>query len=332
MDLTYDWDFPLPRTHTGMLQGNAVMGIMIWGSGNQLNITVGRGDFWDRRGGKRWTEEMNYFHLRKLLEANDEPALRAIFKENVAGDGQPRRPTVLPIGRLELVFPKSFTLTTGTLVLATGEVVIRLREESGEQREFSLDLSTDAPVLNAHFPQDLPMPQINRIPSWQYVGDYLKTISFSPPEMIDREDFIGWSQSRPNELSLYTGFRLHDRDLWLATDYSQDQAIHHINRAITASRRALLENNAAWWNDYWRDVPKIEIPNDRLAFLYHYGMYKFAGLTNPKGVPAGLQGPWIEEYQLAPWSGDYFSISTCRNVTGLRIKAIGYRTSCRSST
>jgi hypothetical protein len=49
----------------------------------------------------------------------------------------------------------------------------------------------------------------------------------------------------------------------------------------------------------------LSIPDDRLSFLYHYGMYKFAGLTNPAGVAATLQGPWIEEYQMPPWSGDY---------------------------
>jgi hypothetical protein len=34
-------------------------------------------------------------------------------------------------------------------------------------------------------------------------------------------------------------------------------------------------------------------------------VYKFAGLTAPQGVPATLQGPWIEEYQMPPWSSDY---------------------------
>ncbi|MCK5468586.1 MAG: hypothetical protein KAI99_08755, partial [Cyclobacteriaceae bacterium] len=46
------WKFPLPRTHTGALIGNGVQGLMIWGVDNQLNITIGRAGFWDRRGGK----------------------------------------------------------------------------------------------------------------------------------------------------------------------------------------------------------------------------------------------------------------------------------------
>jgi hypothetical protein len=34
-------------------------------------------------------------------------------------------------------------------------------------------------------------------------------------------------------------------------------------------------------------------------------VYKQAGLTTPGAVPATLQGPWMEEYQIPPWSNDY---------------------------
>ncbi len=49
--MTDHWRFPLPRTHTGILQGNGLMGVMIWGEGNILRVTLNRGDFWDHRGG-----------------------------------------------------------------------------------------------------------------------------------------------------------------------------------------------------------------------------------------------------------------------------------------
>ena len=67
----------------------------------------------------------------------------------------------------------------------------------------------------------------------------------------------------------------------------------------------VLEHNRKWWRKYWRNTAQVDLPNERLTFLYNYGMYKFAGLTNPAGVPATLQGPWIEEYQMPPWSSDY---------------------------
>ena len=39
-----NWQFPLPRTHTGALLGNGVMGLMVWGD-ESLHITVGRAGF-----------------------------------------------------------------------------------------------------------------------------------------------------------------------------------------------------------------------------------------------------------------------------------------------
>ena len=54
-----NWEFPLPRTHTGIPLGNATTGLLIWGEGRQLKITVGRADLWDHRGGMRWSPKQN---------------------------------------------------------------------------------------------------------------------------------------------------------------------------------------------------------------------------------------------------------------------------------
>ena len=80
MHFTHKWHFPLPRTHTGILLGNGVMGVMIWGADNVLRVTFNRGDFWDHRGGKPWVEGMSYANIRRLLEAGDEVGLRAAFR------------------------------------------------------------------------------------------------------------------------------------------------------------------------------------------------------------------------------------------------------------
>ena len=79
MDRTYDWHFPLPRTHTGMLQGNGTLGAMIWGEGNVLRLTLNRADFWDHRGGLPWVERMSYAAIGDLLARGDEAGLRALF-------------------------------------------------------------------------------------------------------------------------------------------------------------------------------------------------------------------------------------------------------------
>ena len=89
MKKTYDWDFPLPRTHTGILQGNGTLGSMIWGEGRILCITIGRADLWDHRGGMPWTKEMSYKNIRRCLDGNDEKGLRKLFETGVKRKGEP---------------------------------------------------------------------------------------------------------------------------------------------------------------------------------------------------------------------------------------------------
>ena len=39
--------------------------------------------------------------------------------------------------------------------------------------------------------------------------------------------------------------------------------------------------------------------------IVDYGLYKQACVTPPQGVAATLQGPFMEDYQIVPWSNDY---------------------------
>ena len=305
------WKFPLPRTHTGVLQGNGAMGVMIWGEKNVLRVTVNRSDFWDHRGGMPWVEGMSYAHIRKLLADGDEEGLRALFERDTPVQGRPQRPSLLPLGRIEIVLAPEMRLTAAHLDMHTGQVAIEV-EVSEATHDIILDLSMREPLLHIAFPESLPMPAVRQVTAWEFVGDYLRSISFVEPTAFHGEKLSGWVQPRPADPPLCLGYRIHNHAMWLALDYGEDVVSAQatlaalLDRAISKGVRAFREANTAWWTRYWDTVPHLEIPNDRLSFLYHYGLYKFAGLTNPdSGIAAGLQGPWIEEYQMPPWSGDY---------------------------
>ena len=70
-----EWDFPLPRTHTGILAGNSTMGTIFWGSDNLLKITVGRADFWDHRGGMPFTSAHHAENIFQILKNHDTAAM-----------------------------------------------------------------------------------------------------------------------------------------------------------------------------------------------------------------------------------------------------------------
>jgi len=310
MPRTYEWEFPLPRTHTGMLQANGVLGAMIWGEKSVLRLTIGRADFWDHRGGLQWTAAQSYAHIRDCLERSDEEGLRRLFEDTERGEGIPRRPSILPVGRIDIDFGRGAVITTGVLNIDDGTVSVRVRK-GGRERVVRLALDMKKPVLFLSLPAGLKPKAIQRIPAWEYVGDYLRTISFAPPEFFDAETAAGWTQMRPADPHLGVGHRLEGRSLAIAAVYgeSADAARKGVGRVLSRAVRegftGLRERSRRWWKAYWRDVPRVDIPNERLRFLYEYGMYKFAGLTRPDGVAATLQGAWVEEYQMPPWSNDY---------------------------
>lgn len=309
MKKRYKWLFPLTRTHCGILQGNGTFGAMIWGD-EKLHITMNRADFWDHRGGMPFTEDMTYENIRECLEANDEQRLRKLFEGKPPEQGQPRRPSILPFGRLEIDFGEGSKILSGVLDLQSGEVNLKI-EKNGEKYSVLCVLLMDKPCLYISIEDGLSIQSINRVPSWEYVGEYLKSISFEPPVMFENDDLSGWTQMRPADPHICLGYRYDNNELIMALVYGNDvdeaknNAGDIVNKVTKAGFKKIRKKNMNWWKSYWESVPSVKLPSDNLEFIYYYGMYKFAGLTNPDGVAATLQGPWVEEYQMPPWSSDY---------------------------
>ncbi|MHC4885263.1 MAG: glycosyl hydrolase family 95 catalytic domain-containing protein [Planctomycetota bacterium] len=308
---TIDWEFPLPRTHTGILLGNARLGAMVWGGASQLKITLGRADLWDHRGGMPWTEKQNYADIRRNLEAGDEEGLRALFvTETEAKAGVPGRPSVIPVGRIELELGQGAELTRGELDLSTAVVTVEY-VKGGESHFLRLQLAMDSDCLHVDLSGAAGI-RVCDCPAWDTLGSALKDISFSEPHRLDGEGGLrGWVQDLPVDPGLAVLYRMEGDQLWLATargegvDAAQAAGREILGRMMDAGAEALTSSNSTWWKNYWKDVPQLSLPNRNLEILYRYGMYKFAGFSQPDGIAGTLQGPWIEEYQMPPWSSDY---------------------------
>jgi hypothetical protein len=304
----------------GMLLGNGTLGAMVWGEGGCLRITLGRADFWDHRGGLPWDERQSYANIRRCLEAGDEKGLRALFEPLSANQpGQPARPSVLPVGRVELDFGPAASLVTGTLNLEDGTAVVRVRR--GRQTlsvRIALDMERNAVVVQS--PPALRVQAVRAVTAWGAVGEHLGKIGFQPPEMFgmgedQRRDagatLAGWTQMRPADATLCVLWRQRGREIAIAVEYGDDAAGARAAAGKTAAGAlragciAMRKRNARWWARYWRSAGAVSVPNANLQFLHDYGMYKFASFTNPAAVAASLQGPWIEDYQMPPWSSDY---------------------------
>ncbi len=306
----FRWDFPLPRTHTGILQGNGLLGAMIWGKGGTLRITLNRADLWDHRGGLPWTEKINYAALRASLEAGDEDDLRARFEGTPPPPGEPRRPSRLPLGRLEIDFGPDVRLVSGSLDPFTGEIVVEAAGLAGTGFAH-IQLPMKGAGLIVRFAEGFRPAAVRHVTAWDLIGEEFESIGFEPPEHFSDGSLTGWVMPRPADPPVAVAYAQAGSELAVAVsvaDASDDAraiAGREVADLLSQGYDGVSESAASWWRAYWADVPKIDIPNVNLMFLFQYGMYKFAGLTHPGGVPGSLQGPWVEEHQFPPWSSDY---------------------------
>lgn len=307
--MKHTWTFPLPRTHTGVLLGNSLLGLMVWGGDRTLHLTVSRADFWDHRGGMPWTGDQSFAAIRRCLQENNETELRRLFERAPSQPGQPERPSILPVGRFDLTLPTRTRLVAAELDLQRGRLCIQTAGAHAGTIQLVLDPKKPLVLLRAN--PGLPEGSLQAHPAWEFCGDALQKRAIAPPEKIQNEQTTGWIQTCPADPPLCACARQGRRVAAIAVTRgaTAKQARQRANRFITpvTSARFINVRRAAdaWWQQYHQKAATVRLPNASLQFLHDYGQYKFGAMSAPHGIPVTLQGPWFEDDQLPPWSGNY---------------------------
>ncbi len=296
----FSLDFPLARTHCGLVMGNGNLGAMIWGY-ERLHITVNRADFWDHRGGELIVPGTTYRNLVEVSRTQGcgEALANAIPRETFASDVF--KPQRLPVGRFEFCFADGRVPQRVDLEYATGTATVLLSDGS----HISLDLSLTAPVLLLRDPSHT-VQSVRAMPSWEFpdAREWLQCYGFRAPDAIEG----GWVQSCPADPSLACLCRHHDDGYAVCLDLGADDdlALRNVERRLASVEvDALVDGNRRWWSSYWADAPEIELPDEGFNVFFKYALYRFGAATHPDGYACALQGPWQEEYKRAEWSGDY---------------------------
>ena len=60
---TFTLEFPLLRQHTGLPIGNGSLGILLWGSGRELQLTAALEGCWDHRFSEKFRQPIPYDDL-----------------------------------------------------------------------------------------------------------------------------------------------------------------------------------------------------------------------------------------------------------------------------
>ena len=291
------WEFPrLGNCHEGMAFADGVTGVLVWGGGDELRLTVGRADLWDHRGGYPWTAEQNYANIVSLWRAGEKNRLLSLFKKETPA-GEPRNPYMLPFGRVVVKLPGR-TLTRGVLDTKTGLGRIELAEGG----VIELAMATAQRRFAVRFPEGLAY-ELTSVPATEsavYARD-LQPRGFAKAVVFD--DLVkgcgGFRWALPKDEAAWLAWRRNGREMSLATGRGDKVVVGDV------SFDAVAAASVAQWTSFWAASARVTVPDPVVQRIYDYGMYRFGAMTDPAGVAAGLQGPWLEDDRLVPWNGDY---------------------------
>lgn len=300
MTATLSWDFPLPRPHCGVPLGNGTLGVLVWGD-ETLNLTIGRAGFWDRRGGNAFAARTTFAEVKGLLQAGDEAGLKRVFgldeHEGVA------RPHQLGCGRLELSFPQGHRPVQASLHTGTGLVRVRLVDGAGRWSELTVRLAMDRELAWVELPEGLPVAVRGR-PSYEWIGGLVGPKGVLPPRHEQAETGGGWQQDLPADDPLALRWRRDGRTIAAATALGAG-CWERAGATLAGDLAAAGAESLRWWHRAWQDIPIVELPDAQLQHAWDLGAYRWLAATVPGSVACTLQGPWLEDYQIPPWSCDY---------------------------
>ena len=289
---TVEWDFPRTgNCHEGIPFSDGKTGVLVWGGGDTINLTVGRADLWDHRGGYPWLASQSYTNIVAAVGSGDENRLFGLFRKETP-KGEPRNPYMLPLGRVVVKLQGVATLKSGELDPFTGLGKLVL----SDGKAIELAMSKVQRSFSMRFPDGVGH-EIAMRPSMTFpaVRSELEPLGFKPAQT--RKDGFDWEL--PADAPVSVDVADHGCELVLSTRRTK------VGAAPCVRFEEVRAASVAHWKAFWTRSARVRVPDPVLQREFDYGMYRFGSMTDPDGVPAGLQGPWLEDDKLVPWNGDY---------------------------
>jgi alpha-L-fucosidase 2 len=311
------WDEAIPL-------GNGTMGVLLWGESNLLRLSLDRGDLWDERPSKRFTEvrdKFNWAAMQRMVAENKMAEFHDVFDSNYDYNGPP---TKLPAGRVEITLDPSQTVEAFELNLATAEGIAKLAG-GHEARAFVSAASVSNPVALVRISG--PALKELRLKS----PDSVKKLGYPPPR-TGEDDGLRWFEQEAADGFAYAicaaWKRVGDETLLAVTvatraEGKSPQAVAQarVEAALAQGYASRFTLHAQWWSNFW-SRSRVSLPEPHLLQHYYLVRYFYGAASRRGAPPMPLQGVWSADAgSLPPWKGDY------HNDLNTQMTYIAYRTS-----
>lgn len=286
-----NWDEAIPL-------GNGLTGGLLWGEGNEIRLSLDRGDLWDLRPHPGFTAPgFSYETICQMAQAGRADSLNKKFAK--ASDV----PTKLPGCRLVISLPDNETSKSFHLDMLKG-----LGTADFGDGKIECFFSAVQPVALVKIPGELKEFHLVANPAVTKLGNQ--------PARIEKNENATWlvqDASLGFKYAFYVQSRKYKNYTLLAissaTNRESDDPLKFASKQTTEALDVGYSRNfnahLKWWDEFW-SCSSVSIPDSLIQQHYNLVQY-FYGAASRKGVPPmPLQGVWTADAgTLPPWHGDY---------------------------
>ncbi len=307
----------IARWDEGLPLGNGTLGVLVWGEGNRIRLSLDRGDLWDlRRPESLGDPDWSWRTMRELKESGDHARHVELFDRPYEAFAYP---TKLPGGRAELVLDERFRIDGFRLDLADGVVLV----DASRPLEGIARLSGS---LRVRLHPTEPLVRVSGY--WVDDVELVRPAGFEKlgvPDAVfssggDKED--GWvafeQETAGGGQALAARWGVseppHDGQPFLhsicLTLLGGAGEVDLAERAVELAGTGTDAYRSPWPRDAVRGWsakgPSIQVPHAELQAQYDLAAYLYRATTADGASPMPLQGLWCaDEGGLPPWKGDY---------------------------
>lgn len=295
------WDEAIPL-------GNGALGVLMWGEGGTLRLSLDRGDLWDERPSRKFTavkDRFTWAAMQRMVKENRMDEFSEVFDSNYDTQGPP---TKLPAGRVEVTLAAGQKLEAFELQLGTAEGVARCA--GGHEIRALVDAAhLAAPVALVRIAGPAVAGVRLRSP------ESVKLLGYPAPRLHAADGLQCLEQEAADGFgyAVCAGWQRVDGETLLAVTVAtsgegprpREVAETRVKAALQQGYDQILAAHVKWWQDFW-NCSEVAIPEPEI--MRHYLLVRyFLGAASRRGAPPmPLQGVWSADAgALPPWKGDY---------------------------
>ncbi len=313
---------PVARWDEAIPLGNGMMGILLWGDGQPLKLSLDRADLWDARPVEEWNSpDYNYRTMRQWVKEGRIKDLHRLYEDPYSHNPGP---TKIPAGRIQIKFPNTPRVRSSRLSLekAMGAVnfdngtTIEVFQHAQKPVGFlKIDHMVEKPNIELIAPAFGGDNKIEEDFHALDAGD-LARLQYPAPRQSHTESSHSFEQEG------WDGFRFAITMVWqeaadsslecawsISTTNETDDPLalskKRAQEALNIGFKDFLHTHLNWWSQFWSQA-RIAVPDSVIERQWYLDTYKFGSAARRGAPPITLQAVWTaDEGKIPPWRGDY---------------------------